>query len=538
MPVTNNKLIPIVGIVALAIVGTVLYQQFSNDGSMKPADDMKAVPTPTAQNLPVPRGADNDNASETLTQVVASNATLRNDVQRVIEQNNKLQAENLRLRGGGPGTTVSGENKVDFNNAAPDPNAPASSPVATPVSPTATPPEGKDAMAKVNEPTSVEAVGDAVSKASDTVKSVMDAFDGTGKARPVDKKAARSGQAPTAEARHAETDHSAYQAPAPNGAIAYKIMAPLGFAAVTEEVRGQGAQRSTVQTRYVRTTAALPAAGTASIGPATQAALAAAKPDNIPYFTIPENSTLVGVEAMTSLIGRVPIDGRVTDPMQFKAIVGRENLAANGWELPDDIAGMILTGIAIGDMALSCTEGKIRSVTFIFNDGTIRTVSNRSRSTAGAAGSGSSGSAGNGDLGFISDLHGNPCIMGKFVTNAPRFLADIVGLKTLGVMGAAYADAQRTVTQSAEGNTSSAVTGDRNKFVMGQAAAGATDEVTQWMLSRLKNSFDAVISPSGQQLVVHIDQEIQLDKAVKARKVVFRNQSNTRTQNGARYGLE
>lgn len=538
MPVTNNKLIPIVGIVALAIVGTVLYQQFSNDGSMKPADDMKAVPTPTAQNLPVPRGADNDNASETLTQVVASNATLRNDVQRVIEQNNKLQAENLRLRGGGPGTTVSGENKVDFNNAAPDPNAPASSPVATPVSPTATPPEGKDAMAKVNEPTSVEAVGDAVSKASDTVKSVMDAFDGTGKARPVDKKAARSGQAPTAEARHAETDHSAYQAPAPNGAIAYKIMAPLGFAAVTEEVRGQGAQRSTVQTRYVRTTAALPAAGTASIGPATQAALAAAKPENIPYFTIPENSTLVGVEAMTSLIGRVPIDGRVTDPMQFKAIVGRENLAANGWELPDDIAGMILTGIAIGDMALSCTEGKIRSVTFIFNDGTIRTVSNRSRSTAGAAGSGSSGSAGNGDLGFISDLHGNPCIMGKFVTNAPRFLADIVGLKTLGVMGAAYADAQRTVTQSAEGNTSSAVTGDRNKFVMGQAAAGATDEVTQWMLSRLKNSFDAVISPSGQQLVVHIDQEIQLDKAVKARKVVFRNQSNTRTQNGARYGLE
>ena len=32
---------------------------------------------------------------------------------------------------------------------------------------------------------------------------------------------------------------------------------------------------------------------------------------------------------------------------------------------------------------------------------------------------------------------------------------------------------------------------------MGQAAAGATDEVTNWLLQRLKNSFDAVVTISA-----------------------------------------
>ena len=51
-------------------------------------------------------------------------------------------------------------------------------------------------------------------------------------------------------------------------------------------------------------------------------------------FHAAENATLAGATAMTALIGRVPIDGRVTDPMQFKAVIGRDNLAANGFELP------------------------------------------------------------------------------------------------------------------------------------------------------------------------------------------------------------
>lgn len=81
------------------------------------------------------------------------------------------------------------------------------------------------------------------------------------------------------------------------------------------------------------------AVSAAQAAQAAQATQASTKPQPVAYFTLPENSTLAGVTAMTSLIGRVPVNGRVTDPMQFKAMVGRDNLAANGWELPKTSPG-------------------------------------------------------------------------------------------------------------------------------------------------------------------------------------------------------
>ena len=38
---------------------------------------------------------------------------------------------------------------------------------------------------------------------------------------------------------------------------------------------------------------------------------------------------------MTALLGRVPIDGKVTDPYPFKVLIGKDNLTANGIQLPD-----------------------------------------------------------------------------------------------------------------------------------------------------------------------------------------------------------
>ena len=328
------------------------------------------------------------------------------------------------------------------------------------------------------------------------------------------------------------------------GEVRYSLMPPMGYAVATETPRG-GGRGSVPITRFVRTTQAEGAevGAMAATGPAGQAAQAAAqrKNEDIPFFTLPENATLAGVTAMTSIIGRVPIDGRVTDPMQFKAVIGRDNLAANGFELPPDISGMIVTGVAIGDMALSCSEGKIRSATFVFNDGAIRTVSSR-RASGGIGGGGSitsgGGSSTGTDLGFISDLHGNPCIPGKFVTNAPAYLTDIIGLSALGVAGQAYADAQRTTRTNYDGSTNSTVTGSVGDYALGQAVAGGTNEVTKWMLQRLKNSFDAVVTPSGQQLVVHLDREIRIDKAQNPRRLIHRQQSGTQIARGAHHGLE
>ncbi len=66
---------------------------------------------------------------------------------------------------------------------------------------------------------------------------------------------------------------------------------------------------------------------------------------------------LVGSRSMTALLGRVPINGTVTDPYPFKLMIGKDNLTANGIELPD-VEGAIVSGTASGDWTLSCVRGR------------------------------------------------------------------------------------------------------------------------------------------------------------------------------------
>ncbi|RRD56502.1 TIGR03752 family integrating conjugative element protein [Comamonadaceae bacterium OH2545_COT-014] len=521
MASSSNRLIPVLGLAALVIVGTVLVKQCAGPATVKPGEDLKKVPTP---ELPRTAGADNDTPAETLATVAASNQQLRDQVQKIIENNQRLMEENRRLRGGRAGESAS--------DGQPSAGAPGTS------------------ASAASAASGQGAGGDfaAFDSAMDTAASAADALM-RGFPRPGagSRAGARPGDA-TPAAADAQAGASlaapAAGAQAP-GVVRYgPVIPPMGYVAHVESERGHGRSQGVAMTRFVRTTQTegLMVGGDAGGGPASQAhrqamqaEAAARKPRDVPYFTIPENATLAGVTAMTSIIGRVPIDGRVTDPMQFKAVVGRDNLAANGFELPPDLAGMIVTGVAIGDMALSCSEGKIRSLTFVFNDGTIRTVSSRSR--GGAIRTGGSGS-GDGDLGFISDLHGNPCITGKFVTNAPRYLTDMIALGALNVAGQAYADAQRTVRNNADGSTTSSITGDVGSFALGQAVSGGASEVHKWMLQRLKNSFDAVITPSGRQLVVHLDKEIRIDKSPDARRLVHRQQGGRQIARGEHYGLE
>lgn len=101
-----------------------------------------------------------------------------------------------------------------------------------------------------------------------------------------------------------------------------------------------------------------------------------------PVYTLPENATLMGSQAMTALLGRVPIEGKVTDPYPFKILIGKENLTANGIELPD-VEGAVVSGTATGDWVLSCVRGDIHSITFVFKDGSIRTVPKSATSTDG-----------------------------------------------------------------------------------------------------------------------------------------------------------
>lgn len=519
MAVKRNKLIPFLGTVVILITCVIVYKRFSAPLRDEAGALMKNVP----QSLPVPKGADHDNSTETLKTVVAGNNALRDDIQKVLRANEDLRAENERLQRFGPNSA--GANSTSTK-------APATGGAVS--AGTGTGSAGTEIS-----------VGDVFDRALNTASGTLN---GIARAAPSDG----AFNAASARASRASlpsmprTDSQADATVERPGAISYKVLPPMGYATQTTQGGSGAGLRGTAMTRYVRTTAPeSESAATVTVddaGPASRAAFAAAagqgggqgdgKGEDVPYFTIPENATLAGVTAMSSIIGRVPIDGRVTDPMQFKAIVGRDNLAANGWELPDDLAGMILTGIAIGDMALSCSEGKVRSMTFIFNDGSVRTVSTRRGNTGNGASSGGAAA----DLGFISDEHGNPCIAGKFVTNAASYLTDIVGAKSLGVAAQAYAEAQRTTSSTTAGTFTSAVTGNAGSYALGSAAAGATDELTKWLLQRLKNSFDAVVTPSGQRLVVHLDQEIRIDKTASARKLVYRNQGGT--AQGERHGLD
>ena len=237
----------------------------------------------------------------------------------------------------------------------------------------------------------------------------------------------------------------------------------------------------------------------------------------IPVYTVPRNATLIGSTGMTALVGRVPIQGQVRDPMPFKVITGKENLAANGLRIPG-IEGMIWSGTAIGDWTLSCVTGKLESVTFVFEDGTIQTLSSDDNQLGGSSGNSASG-AKDRPLGWISDARGIPCITGERKTNAPAFLTQRIGVMALEAAGEAAAAAETTTLISDSGHATSVVSGETGKYVLGKTLSGGSDEVAQWLRERQAQSFDAVFVPAGVELAIHVDHELPIDFHSNGRKL-------------------
>lgn len=233
-----------------------------------------------------------------------------------------------------------------------------------------------------------------------------------------------------------------------------------------------------------------------------------------PVYTLPENSTLVGSRGMTALLGRVPIEGKVTDPYPFKIMIGKDNLTANGIQLPD-VQGAIVSGTATGDWTLSCVRGDVYSITFVFADGTVRTVPKSAPSSGGNGNSSNSGS-----IGWISDASGIPCIAGERKSNASTYLPTLFALS--GAQAGAEAFAQGQTTSTVDGGTiTSALTGDAGQYALGKALSGGINESAEWIRARYGMTFDAVYVPPGGQLAVHITKEIPIDYESQGRKVKY-----------------
>jgi len=234
-----------------------------------------------------------------------------------------------------------------------------------------------------------------------------------------------------------------------------------------------------------------------------------------PVYTIDANFTLFDARAMSSLIGRVPIGGNVRYPLRFKIVLGRENLAANGIELPG-IEESVWSGYAFGDRTLHCVRGVVDTVSFVFADGRIVTKKsvNRERSD-NAVSAFDDGEA----LGWISDPNGN-CIGGEYVTNAPDNLTKMFFAGFASGASQAASLKQQTFSVSGSGVTG-AVTGSTGAYVAAEGLASGFDIFADYLAERAKEDFDVVVAPSGIQVVINITNEIKIDYQTDSRKVSY-----------------
>lgn len=232
----------------------------------------------------------------------------------------------------------------------------------------------------------------------------------------------------------------------------------------------------------------------------------------VPYYTIPVNATLTGAVAMQPIIGRIPIDGKVTDPYTFKVIIGAKNLAANSVDIPEAIQGIVASGVAQGDMLGSCARGEITSMTFVFYDGRISTTQGKHDAP----------------LGTIAAANGNPCILGEFHSNAALYLGAQATLSGLQGYGNALSQAQLNHMTSGEGSTLSQLVGNAHQYALGQGFSASAQAAAKWWEQRVQNSFDFIYVPhidpktkKPLQLNINITQEIPIDYDPAGRKVFY-----------------
>lgn len=231
-------------------------------------------------------------------------------------------------------------------------------------------------------------------------------------------------------------------------------------------------------------------------------------------YTVPTNSTLMGSVAMTALIGRVPIDGTVNDPYPFKVIVGPDNLTANGIDIPD-VAGAVFSGTASGDWTLSCVRGQVRSITFVFHDGTIRTIPEDSERN-------NQRNNQEDGLGWISDPYGIPCVSGDRRSNAQQYLSTQALITAAGAGAASLIDSGSGRTSYVGADGSMGTTGISGNEAMGQILAGGVRDMSQWVNKLYGQAFAAVYVQPGAKVAVHLEKPLAIDYEPEGRRVDHR----------------
>jgi integrating conjugative element protein (TIGR03752 family) len=235
-------------------------------------------------------------------------------------------------------------------------------------------------------------------------------------------------------------------------------------------------------------------------------------PPATPVYTLPANATLTGSVAMTALIGRIPVDGTVNDPYPFKVLIGPDNLTANGIDLPD-VAGAVVSGTASGDWTLSCVRGKVRSITFVFQDGTIRTVPEEKQR-------GNENEDILDGIGWISDDHGLPCVTGTRKSNAQQYLGTQALLTAAGAGAASLIKSEAALVTNSNGSLGTV--GISGNEAVGRILASGVQDMSQWVNKLYGQAFAAIYVPPGGRVAVHLEEALAIDYDPQGRKVDHR----------------
>lgn len=235
-----------------------------------------------------------------------------------------------------------------------------------------------------------------------------------------------------------------------------------------------------------------------------------------PVYTVPANATLMGSLGMTALIGRVPVGGTVNDPYPFKIIIGKDNLTANHIEIPE-VQAAIVSGTATGDWTLSCVRGYLTSMTFVFEDGTIRTVPDpnsggNTRNSRGTADPSNS-------LGYISDPYGIPCVSGVRRSNAAQYIGNqaLITAAGAGIASMLIDDESSGVaTINTDGSVSTAISGSQ---AVASILSNGVSDISDWVDKLYGQAFAAVYVEPGKEVAVHIEVPLEIDYQPDGRKV-------------------
>jgi integrating conjugative element protein (TIGR03752 family) len=110
-------------------------------------------------------------------------------------------------------------------------------------------------------------------------------------------------------------------------------------------------------------------------------------------------------------------------------------------------------------------------------------------------------------------------LAGTLITNAQDYLMDRMLASGAAALASGYSDTQKTTTQHSDGSTSSFFSGEKGDYIAGQTLADSLAELTAYLRERQRNAVDLVYLDAGQDVVLHVESQIEIDYEPEGRKL-------------------